>query len=106
MMRLSAAVLAAAALAGCETLAYYLQAAGGQLDLLHRARPVADLVVDPATPPPLRERLVLAQSIRDFASRELGLPDNGSYRAYADLGRPYAVWNVFAAPEFSVAPVL
>ena len=33
---------------------------------------------------------------------ELGLPDNGSYRRYADLGRPYAVWNVFATPELSL----
>jgi predicted aminopeptidase len=43
-------------------------------------------------------------AIRDFATRELGLPDNGSYRSYADLGRPYVVWNVVAAPEFSVEP--
>jgi predicted aminopeptidase len=44
--------------------------------------------------------------MRNFASRELGLPDNGSYRGYADLGRPYALWNVVAAPEFSLSPVL
>ncbi len=43
--------------------------------------------------------------IREFASRELALPDNDSYRRYADLGRPFVLWNVFAAPEFSVAPV-
>jgi predicted aminopeptidase len=34
----------------------------------------------------------------------LKLPDNGSYRSYADVGRPYVVWNVVAAPEFSVDP--
>ena len=33
------------------------------------------------------------------------LPDNGSYKSYADLGRPYVAWNVFAAPEFSIEPV-
>jgi predicted aminopeptidase len=48
----------------------------------------------------LKDRLVRAQEIRAFASRELGLPDNRSYTSYADLGRPYAVWNVFAAPSF------
>jgi predicted aminopeptidase len=73
--------------------------------LLARSQPVAEVLADPATPAALRERLALAHSIRDFASRELKLPDNGSYRAYADLGRPYAVWNVFAAPEFSLSPV-
>ena len=35
---------------------------------------------------------------------DLGLPDNGSYRTFADLGRRYATWNVFAAKEFSVEP--
>ncbi|WP_374682824.1 aminopeptidase [Accumulibacter sp.] len=53
-----------------------------------------------ASDPRLRQQLAEAQAIRDFASREFGLPDNGSYRACADLGRPYVVWNVFAAPEF------
>lgn len=89
-------------LAGCETLTYYLQAAGGQLALLSRSRPIEDLLVDPATPPPLREKLRLALSIRNFAVTELKLPDNGSYRSYAGLDRPYAVWNVVSAPEFSL----
>src|SRR6185312_11105536 len=34
----------------------------------------------------------------------LGLPDNRSYRSYTDLHRPYVVWNVVAAPQFSVRP--
>lgn len=89
-------------LAGCETLTYYLQAAGGQLALLSRSRPIEDLLVDPATPPPLREKLRLALSIREFAVTELKLPDNGSYRSYAGLDRPYAVWNVVSAPEFAL----
>src|SRR6185295_9567668 len=99
------AIAAAMLLTGCETLAYYLQAVGGQLELMARAQPVGTLIADPATPQPLRERLALARSIRDYASRELGLPDNGSYRSYADLGRAYVVWNVVAAPEFGLAPV-
>ena len=97
--------LVALLLTGCETLGYYAQAIGGHLDLMARAKPVPSLIADPATPQPLRERLELAASIRDYASRELKLPDNGSYRSYADLGRPYVVWNVVAAPEFSLAPV-
>jgi predicted aminopeptidase len=92
-------------LSGCETLAYYAQAVGGQIELMARAQPVATVIAGPATPQLLRERLELASSIRDYASRELGLPDNGSYRSYADLARPYVVWNVVAAPEFSLEPV-
>jgi len=40
--------------------------------------------------------------LREFASRELGLPDNRSYTRYADLERPFAVWNVIATPELSL----
>jgi len=99
------AIAAAAGLAGCETLAYYSQAVSGHLDLMSRAQPVEKVLADARTPQPLRDRLALARSIRDFASRELKLPDNASYRSYADLGRAYAVWNVVAAPEFSLEPV-
>jgi predicted aminopeptidase len=97
-------LLVALSVAGCDTLAYYRQAIGGHLDIMAAARPVEDWIADPSTEPALRERLNTARGIRDFASRGLGLPDNGSYRSYAELGRPYAVWNVFAAPEFSVEP--
>jgi predicted aminopeptidase len=88
--------------AGCSHLGFYGQAVAGHLDLLQRAQPVADLIADPATPPALRERLALAQRMRDFAVTELGLPDNRSYRSYSDLQRPAAVWNVVAAPELSL----
>lgn len=104
--RLRVAVLAAAALlGGCERAAYTLQAAGGHLELMARAQPVERVIADPATPAALRERLAVAAAIRTYASQALALPDNGSYRSYAELGRPYAVWNVVAAPEFSLAPV-
>ena len=102
----SALVLTTVAmLQGCSTLGYYAQAVGGHLHVMQLARPVDTVVSDPATPEPLRIKLGLAVKVREFASRELGLPDNGSYRRYADLGRPYVLWNVFAAPAFSVKPV-
>jgi predicted aminopeptidase len=87
-------------LTGC----YLLQAAGGQMEISAKREPIAKVIADSATPPELRARLEYVATARDFASRELGLPDNESYRSYADLDRPYVVWNVFAAPEFSVEP--
>jgi predicted aminopeptidase len=60
---------------------------------------VAQVIADPATRPELRQRLQFAQQARVFASEQLKLPDNGSYRVYAELGRPYVVWNVFATPS-------
>ena len=104
-LRIFTSLLILLFLSGCETLSYYAQAIGGQMELMSRAKPAAGLIADPATPQPLRERLELARSIRDYASRELGLPDNGSYRSYADIERPYVVWNVVAVPEFSLDPV-
>jgi predicted aminopeptidase len=98
----AAAVLAACA--ACVSGCYELQAAIGQADLMLKRQPISRVVANPATPAALRAQLQEVRAIRDFATRELRLPDNGSYRSYADVGRPYVVWNVFAAPEFSVQP--
>jgi len=91
-------------LAGCSSVDYYLQSIEGQVRLLWARQAIADMIADPATPPPLKARLERVLAIREFASRELQLPDNPSYRSYADLQRPFVVWNVFAAAEFSVEP--
>ena len=104
-MRAVAVAACAMVLAGCETLGYYLQAAGGQFEIARRAQKLEEVMVDPATSADLRGKLALAREIREFASRELGLPDNESYRRYADLGRPFVVWNVVAAEEFSTQAV-
>ncbi len=95
---LCALLLINASLDGC----YLLESAQGQLELLSKRRPIASVVADPSTPPAVRKQLESVSQIREYASRDLHLPDNGSYRSYADVGRPYVVWNVVAAPEFSV----
>ncbi len=96
--------LGALALTGCADLSYYWQAAEGQLDLWQHSHPIDDLLAAPDTSPALKARLQRVTEIRAFASRDLGLPDNASYRRFADVGRPYLVWNVFAAPELSLTP--
>ncbi|MGB7991961.1 MAG: aminopeptidase [Candidatus Methylophosphatis roskildensis] len=103
-LALLALLVVAGLLGACGTPAYYLQAAGGQLELLRLTRTLDDARNDPDLPEALRDKLARAGAIRDFASRELGLPDNGSYRKYADLRRPYVVWNVFATDELSIEP--
>lgn len=100
--RLLPLLLSAALLAGCSTAGYYAQAIGGQLALMQAARPIDDWLRDPATPAPLKARLALAQQLRDYAVTALDLPDNGSYRRYADIHRPAVVWNVAAAPVDSL----
>jgi predicted aminopeptidase len=102
-LRLLLAATAVLALAGCGT-SYVMQAAAGQWRVDHAREPIDKVIADPSTPQPLRTRLELVREARSFASTELGLPDNKSYRTYADIGRPYVVWNVVATPEFSVTP--
>ncbi|KQX84449.1 aminopeptidase [Variovorax sp. Root473] len=96
------ALASALFLSGCADLGYYWQSANGHLDILRAARPVPEWLADPTVGAPLKAKLELAQRIRRFASSELGLPDNASYTAYADLHRPAAVWNVVAAPPYSL----
>jgi predicted aminopeptidase len=109
MKRLAAlsgvAALLALVLSGCGTIAYYAQAVGGHLELMRLSVPIQEALHEPGTPEAVRARLEHVVAIRDFASRELKLPDNGSFRRYADISRPFVIWNVFAAPEFSVKPV-
>ncbi len=97
-----ALVAVASTTSACAPVEYVAQSVGGHLRLVAAARPVPDLLADDSTPPALRQRLLLSQRIRDFAVDELKLPDNASYRRYADIGRSAAVWNVVAASELSL----
>lgn len=89
---------------GCAQLGYYAQSIRGQLDIWRREKPIQEVIDDASSPQALREKLALVLKARAFASSELGLPQNQSYQRYADLERPYVVWNVFATPEFSTQP--
>ena len=91
-------------LSGCSSVQYYSQLAAGQVQLLRAREPVAKVIADTSRPQALREHLEQSQKARTFASEHLRLPDNKSYRLYADIGRPYVVWNVFATQEFSLSP--
>lgn len=100
MLRLVPLILFMTFLSGC----YYLQAAKGQWDLTRKREPIAEVLASEDTSPELAARLRLVQEARQFSIDELGLPDNDSYQTYADIERDYVVWNVFAAPEFSMVP--
>jgi predicted aminopeptidase len=93
------------AIAGCASFGFYGQSVGGQLAILWKRRAVTDILADDRTDDSLQAKLERVLDARDFASRSLALPDNGSYRSYVRLDRPYAVWNVVAAPALSVDPL-
>jgi predicted aminopeptidase len=95
-------IAGAMCLTGCANLGYYWHSATGHLRMMSAARPVEEWLGDAQAPQRLKSRLALSQRIRSYAVAELKLPDNPSYRRYADLHRSAVVWNVVAAPAYSV----
>jgi len=97
-----ATLLSILLLNGCGMVGYYTQSVQGQLNILQLREPIDELIDSSTTPVELKEKLVQIKEIRQFSIEKLHLPDNDSYLLYADVGQPYVVWNVFAAPEFSL----
>ncbi len=87
---------------GCDSLRFYGQAGRGQAAVLRARQPVAALLAAPDTAPELKARLASSREILDFAEQVLLLEVGTRYSSYVELPRRYALWNVVAAPEFSV----
>jgi len=104
-LKLLAAGCLLPAASACTSFSYYAQSIHGQIEIIQKRQPIGELLSGQALDQTLAARLETALRLRNFASAELGLPDNGSYRYYADLEREYVVWNVFAAPELLLEPV-
>jgi predicted aminopeptidase len=97
-------VFIVAAVSGCQTIGFYSQAIKGQYQIFAHQELIDKLIADPQTPAKLRSQLELVQQLRAFAKDQLKLPVDGHYRKYTDVHREYVVWNVQAAPEFSLQP--
>jgi predicted aminopeptidase len=97
-------ILMALALSGCQTIRFYSQAVSGQYEILAHQEPIDELIRNPSTDSKLKGQLELVLRIRDFAAQELKLRPDGSYLKYADLHRPFVVWNVNVAPPLSLEP--
>ena len=96
------ALVAALGLSCCQTVHYYAQAVHGTAEIHGKERSRDEVIEDPSTPEKVKTKLKLARSLCDFAGSDLRLPAAGQYTKYADLGRRYVVWNVFAAKELSL----
>lgn len=101
-MRLLLLAISVLLLPGCAELAYYTHAAGGQLEVISAREPIDEVIANPATDKNTRRQLELVQRAREFAIKELHLPDSDTFRDYADLERPWVLWNVYATPELSL----
>ncbi|MDX8496163.1 aminopeptidase [Mesorhizobium sp. VK22B] len=100
-----AAVIMASGVTGCTSISYYAQSLEGHVQIMAARRNVGTLIHDPSTPEALRSKLTSASAIRRFATDDLALPENNSYRSYVDIRRDAVTWAVFAAPQLSLAPV-
>lgn len=99
----AAVALVALLVSGCLYTRYVAQAAGGQFDLLGKARPIDRVIADPDTP--LRVALLLAEipAIKAYG-RSYGLKIRKNYERYSALGRPAAVWFTAAADPVAFKP--
>jgi predicted aminopeptidase len=97
-------LLFAGLLSSCQTLEFYGQGIRGQVEIFSKSRRIDRVLADPSVRPAVKKQLVAVQGIREFASDHLTLPGDKSYGTYADLGRPYVTWVLYAAPEFSMKP--
>lgn len=91
-------------LSGCQTLHFYAQGLQGQVEILWKSQPNAIVIASPDIPEKLKNKLILAEALCDFASAELALPGNSAYHKYADLERRHVVFVLHAAREFSLEP--
>ena len=98
-------LLLSVALVSCETVGYYSQAVRGQLTIVFGREDIQRLIERQDLSDELADKFARVMDIREFAESELGLPVGGNYSSYVDIEREHVVWNVFAAPEFSVEPV-
>jgi predicted aminopeptidase len=80
---------------GCFTTRYLVQAAAGQYELLHVARPIPKVLADSRVPPRTRHLLSQVEAIKSWGQTR-GLKPTNNYGRYADLHRPAAVWVVQA----------
>jgi len=101
-MKLLIVLILLVACSACSTGQFYSQAFLGQADLLLKRRAIQKVLLEDDLPPDVRGRLQFVLILRAFAKEELGLPVGKAYTTYSDLGRPFALWNIYAAPELSL----
>ena len=90
-------------ISGCSNFTYYMDVINGHHELLEKSQPINSVITEDISKD-LKNKLVTFKQARLFATQELLLPDNDSYKSYADIGRPFAVWNVIATEKYSVDP--
>lgn len=102
MTRLLTLAFLVLCLCGCESTRFYWQALQGQWQLLSAREPIEVAMERKDTDPVTRNNLAATPDLLRFAEEDLLLPVGNAYREFADIGRPYVVWNLVATPRFDL----
>ena len=102
LIKLMLLIFCAVCVSACSVTDYYLDAINGHANILNQQRLVEDVLNDQTVSPSIREKLLNLVEARRYASNELLLPDNDSYRQYSDIKRQFVVWNVVATRPLSL----
>jgi predicted aminopeptidase len=66
---------------------YLVRAGVQEARILLARRPIAEIIAEPTTPPPVRAKLGLVLAARDFARDSLGLDAGESFTTFSDIRR-------------------
>lgn len=83
-----------------DLVAYGFRQGKGQLNIVWNARPVEEVMNDPAFPDSLKAKLRLIESVRKYAIDSLGLEDTENYKTLYDQRGEEIMWVVTACEPF------
>ena len=75
------------------------------MKILTAREDVQELIENDETDQGLREKLILAQKLTQFAHNHLQIDNRDNYSSYVDTGRRHVVYNIIANPQFSIEPI-
>lgn len=84
-----------------DLVIYGLRQGQGQLNIVWNARPVEEVMKDPAFPDSLKSKLVLIERVRKFAIDSLGLKDTKNYKTLYDQKGEEIMFVVTACEPFN-----
>ena len=85
-----------------ELVDYGIMQGKGQVNVLWNARPVEEVLNDPATPDSLKQKLLLVQEVRDFAVDSLGIKPTKNFTSLFDQQGKDVLWVVTACRPYSL----
>lgn len=90
------------ALIGPTNGSYFSQAISGHFRIMCSREPIEKILETNQLDIETQNKLKLVLKVREYATKELGLPKNKSYTVFSEINGKYLGWNVYCAPKFSV----